>query len=177
LATAILGPNLSDSLISQFAHVFVQSEFDTRALVRAILQAGVQGNAVTAVNQPVRWLVAAQRATEGTIAPTSRVNGLRAAGQLPMFPPNVAGWPDDTTWLGASTMVARYDMARSITANIPKNNPAFAAARSSDLDALADALGRPEGFNSATKSALAKLKGSPTDVVALALSSPDLSVT
>ena len=161
LATAILGPNLNSSLIAQFAQVFVQSELDTRTLVRAILEAGTQGNALKAVNQPVPWLVAAQRATQGTMPSASRVGQLRAAGQLPMFPPNVAGWPDDTTWLGASTLVARYDLARSIVQTIPTNNPAHVAARAFDLDSLADALGRPEGFTAPTSAAIAQSEGRP----------------
>ena len=83
-----------------------------------------------------------------------RVAGCRAcarAGQLPFHPPNVAGWPVGTTWFGASTVVARYDLAAALAQGVSTDTPAFAVARSFDLDVLADALGRPSGFTASTK--------------------------
>jgi uncharacterized protein (DUF1800 family) len=105
------------------------------------------------------------------------LQGLRAAGQLPFHPPNVAGWPVGTTWFGASTVVARYDLAAALAQGVSNDTPAFVAARSFDLDALADALGRPSGFTASTKAALAQVKSDRRSVLALALASPDLVVT
>jgi uncharacterized protein (DUF1800 family) len=176
LAKAILGPSVDPGLVAQLASDYAASQLDTRELVRAILEAGSLGHGVEAVNEPVPWLVAAQRATGGAIPTDQRLRLLRAAGQLPLYPPNVAGWPSGTTWFGASTVVARYDLAGLIVKNVPDGNPSLAAARTFDLDALADTLGHPEGFTPATKSVLSQLKGDPQGVLALALCSPDLSL-
>jgi uncharacterized protein (DUF1800 family) len=176
LAKTILGPSVDPGFVAQLAADFAASGLDTRELVRSILAAGAMSHGVEAVNEPVPWLVAAQRATDAAIAPAQRLRWLRAAGQLPLYPPNVAGWPSGTTWFGASTVVARYDLAAAIVKNVPDGNPALAAARSFDLDALADALGHPEGFATATQSAFAPLKGDPEGVLALALCSPELSL-
>jgi uncharacterized protein (DUF1800 family) len=176
LAKAILGPTIDPSLIEQFATDFAASGLDTRALVRSILHAGAAGNGVVAVNQPVPWTVAALRATGSSMPADARLRGLRAAGQLPLYPPNVAGWPSGTTWFGASTVIARYDMAGTIADHTPQDSPVLSAARTFDLDALADALGRPEGFTAATKAALGQAKGTAPAVLTIALSSPDLAL-
>ncbi len=176
LSKAILGPSVDPALVAQFAQDFAANQLDTRALVRSILEAGVTGHGVESVNQPVPWLIAAQRATGAAIPAAQRLSGLRAAGQIPLYPPNVAGWPSGATWFGASTVVARYDLAGAIVKHVPDGNPAMAAARSFELDTLADALGHPEGFGGATKTALAELKGDPQGVLTLALCSPDLAL-
>jgi uncharacterized protein (DUF1800 family) len=176
LARAILGTTVDPSLVNQFATEFSASGLDTRALVRSILQAGASGHGVEAVNEPVPWLVSAQRATGAQVSTARRIAGLRAAGQLPLHPPNVAGWPMGTTWFGASTVVARYDLASALAETTPKNNTALTAARAFDLDALADALGRPSGFSAPTRAALSQMKGDGGAVLALALASPDLAV-
>jgi uncharacterized protein (DUF1800 family) len=176
LAKAILGLDVDQGLVDQFASDFAASRLDTTVLVRSILEAGVAGHGLEAVTEPVPWLVAAQRATGAQVSAEHRFRGLRAAGQLPLYPPNVAGWPMGTTWFGASTVVARYDLAGEIADNTPFESAASAAARSFDLDALADALGYPNGFSAATKTALSQVKGSGRSVLALALASPDLAL-
>jgi uncharacterized protein (DUF1800 family) len=93
LARTILGPDLDGGLVQELASTFASSGLDTRVLVRAILEAAVAGQARPTFVQPVPWLVAAQRATGSTLSRRARLGGLKAAGQVPMMPPNVAGWP------------------------------------------------------------------------------------
>jgi hypothetical protein len=93
-----------------------------------------------------------------------------------MLPPNVAGWPLGPVWLGASTVVARYNLAGALAASTPEGNPTLEAATAFDLDALADSLARPDGFGDATRTALAQVKNDPKAVLALALASPELSL-
>ena len=173
LARAILGP-VDDSFVRELATEFASNGLDTRALVRSILDAADRAQPMTVA--PVPWLVAAQRATGGAIKPAARLAGLRAAGQVPMLPPNVAGWPSGPSWFGASTLVARAQLSSAMATSAPHDNAAFVAATSFDLHALASALGRPEGFCDATRTALARLRGTPREVLALALASPDLAV-
>jgi uncharacterized protein (DUF1800 family) len=90
-----------------------------------------------------------------------------------MFPPNVAGWPGGAAWFGASTVVARYNLATALAAATATDNPAQQAAAAGDVDALADALGRPEGWSDATRAALGRSGLDAKARLALALSSPD----
>jgi len=177
LARAILGPGVDSGLVDDLARDYASSGLDTRALVRAILEAGAAGHGTEAVSQPVPWLVAAQRATGAVLPARVRLAGLRSAGQVPMYPPNVAGWPSGTSWFGASTTVARFDLAGAVAAHTADANPCMAAARAFDLDALADALGRPDGFTPSTRTALAEVRGDARAVLTIALASPDLAVT
>jgi uncharacterized protein (DUF1800 family) len=103
---------------------------------------------------------------------------LRASGQLPLWPPNVGGWPGGAAWLNASTVVLRYDIAAALAATTPADNPALRAATDGDLEVLADALGHPEGFGPATTAALedVALRAAGLDVLALALASPELGL-
>jgi uncharacterized protein (DUF1800 family) len=176
LARTILGSDVDAGVVKDLAADFAASGLDTRVLVRSILEAATSGAVQPAVVQPVPWLVAAQRATGGTVAAGPRLASLRSAGQVPMMPPNVAGWPLGASWFGASTLVARYDLAGAVAASAPTGNPCLAAASSFDLGALADTLGRPGGFSEATAAALADVKGEPRAVLAVALASPDLAV-
>jgi uncharacterized protein (DUF1800 family) len=176
LARAILGAGVDAAVIDDLARTFAASGLDTRVLVRAILKAAAEGHAVGAVAQPVPWLVAAQRATGATLATRARLERLRAAGQVPMRPPNVAGWPIGAAWFGASTVVARLDLASALVTSVPDDNSALDAATRFDLDALADALGHPEGFGAATRTALGQVRSDHRAVLAIALASPELSL-
>jgi uncharacterized protein (DUF1800 family) len=105
---------------------------------------------------------------------------MRGAGQVPMDAPNVGGWPGGNAWLSSSVTLARFDFASTVARVAGARTPSKQAAARGDDDALADALGRPEGFGAATKAALASLPtsaGSP-DVarLAIAIASPELAV-
>jgi uncharacterized protein (DUF1800 family) len=176
LARTILGPTVDNGLVQELAETFAGSGLDTRVLVRAILEAAAAGKAQPTFVQPVPWFVAAQRATTATLTNRQRLGGLRAAGQVPMVPPSVAGWPLGSSWLGASTIVARYNMAAGIAEATPDGNAALAAATASDHDALAVSLARPEGFADATRAAMTAVKSNPRAVLRLALASPELSL-
>jgi uncharacterized protein (DUF1800 family) len=175
LTRTVLGPTVDDAVVVDLASQYGASGLDGRVLARATLERLAAGDGQPAVQQPVPWLVAAQRATGGTVAPRARLAGLKAAGQLPMVPPSVAGWPLGTAWFGASTVVARYGLAGAVAATTV-DGPALAAATGFDFDVLADALGHPEGFADATVDAGRQVQSDPRAVLALALTSPDLAL-
>jgi uncharacterized protein (DUF1800 family) len=179
LAHALLGPDVDDGLIHDLAADFAASGLQIRPLVRAALEAGVGGSSSTMVVAPVPWTVAAGRAAGVAAADLGRalLVSLRNAGQVPMAAPNVGGWPEGRAWLTTSTTLTRVDLAGRIAAKAPADNPARQAAAAGDVEALADALGRPGGFIGATDDALVALHRSGDDgvgVLAAALSSPDL---
>jgi uncharacterized protein (DUF1800 family) len=169
-----LGTAPSD-LVARLATTFRSSGLDLRALVAATLQAGLDGASTPVVLGPVLWLVQAQRVTGAQIDGGRRLALLRAAGQLPMLPPNVAGWPGGAAWFAAGTVVARTNLAAVVAAGTPADSPVLAAARSTDLGALAGALGLGDPFGEATAAVLqAARPGAPR--LALALASPDFVI-
>jgi uncharacterized protein (DUF1800 family) len=174
LARAVVGPSTDDAHLSALSAGFTSSGLQIGALVGALarlLADGVDGGPV--VQPPVPWLVHALRATGATLDPKVLARGVRAAGQLPFAPPNVAGWPSGAAWFASATIVARFDLAAAIATAAPADNACAAAAAKGDLDALAHALGRPGPFVPATLAALREVSDGPSRLV-VALTAPDL---
>ena len=181
LARAVIGPDVEDAVVAGLADRFRASGLVVSSLIAdlaAQLAAGVDGGPV--VLAPVPWLVMAERAC-GVAAPgRERVTLLRAAGQLPLDPPNVGGWPSGDAWFGSSTVVARFNLASVIAGNAvagadgiaPDAAPVVLAARSGEHDVLAHALGLGAPFGPETTAQLSAVVD-PASRIVLALTSPE----
>jgi uncharacterized protein (DUF1800 family) len=184
---ALLGDGVDRSVPSSAAADFLTAGLDMNALVRSLLTRGVEDidRWPPVVVDPVTWWVQARRAT-GATSPKLRgvavATLLLAAGQYPMLPPNVGGWPGGDSWLATATIAARFQLAGLLAEATPANAPPRAAASHRDWAALADSLGRPEGFGAPTIAALeaaAKPGANQAPAVAgltIALASPELAV-
>jgi uncharacterized protein (DUF1800 family) len=171
LAREILG-RTDDATVAPLADVFRAAGLRIDALVRAVVEAGLDGAAVPAVLAPVPWLVIAQRVTGARLDARTQLPALLAAGQLPLSPPNVAGWPGGPAWFATSTVVARANLAAAIATATDDGHPVLVAA-DGDVDALAAALALPEPtFTDATTAAL-RAAASPRQRLAVALLSPE----
>lgn len=176
LSRAILGPDVEADLVTRLAADFRAGDLEIRPLVRAILEAGADGAGSPMVWAPVPWLASMIRAT-GAPVPLERAtvlaaNQLRAAGQTPMDAPNVAGWPGGRAWLSSSTTLARVDLAAVVADLTPTDSPAYQAAESGDVPALAMALGRPVPFSASTTAALVGVGTDPASGTAPGGSTP-----
>jgi uncharacterized protein (DUF1800 family) len=130
------------------------------------------------VREPVLWLTGALRALN---VPASKVPagplaaGLTGLGQVPFAPPNVGGWPAGTPWLTTASALARLNLAKAIV-NVGDISPVTAAPPNARVAATAALLGLP-AFTLRTAAALAPLTGSPAQLVAAALASPESCVS
>ena len=186
LADAVLGEAADDGLISDLAATFRAADLDLGVLLRAVVEAGLARldgrpeDLPPVVVAPVPWLVAGLRATRSRPKDKVLAAELKAAGQVPMAPPNVGGWPGGAAWLGSSTTLARFNLAVAVAQATGADAPVRRAAAEGPDDELADLLGRPEGFGPATLAAVddARRSGGPPGVAPLtvALASPDLVV-
>ena len=174
VAAELLG-NTDDSVIARLSTVFQASDYDIRELVRATLQEGLAGHFQPVVLGPLPWYVNARRVTGSAPEQRSAVQLLRAAGQLPMLPPNVAGWPGGAAWFGASSLVARANLA-SLVAAATSAGEVLAAAEGDDGELLADLLGLTvDGFSD---NSIAALTAAPPgrDRLAVALITPEFMI-
>ena len=176
---AVLGPDADQALLDDLAEDFRAADLDLRVLARGVLEAVAEGRVAELVLGPMPWLMSIQRATGATLPLLDRHLGLYHAGHLPMWPPNVSGWHGGVTWFSASTTAQRFSLAGQVAVATPEDNPVRQAAAESDLVALADALGRPEGFSESTTAALSSSDLAPatdggTGLLTVALSSPDM---
>jgi len=160
-----------DALVDKLAGEFAAAEFDIKTLVKSTLRAGLDGTRDPVVMEPVRWVVAAQRVTGAELKPRLRLMWLRSAGQLPLVPPNVAGWPGGAAWFGTSAVVARANLAASVASATSTDAPILAAADAGG-DLLAEQLGLTATFTASTAAVLAKAANA-RDRLALALCSPE----
>ncbi len=60
------------------------------------------------VKPPVVYVVGAMRAMKLQVKDTTASDYLDAMGQLPYFPPTVAGWEGGISWLNTDTALARF---------------------------------------------------------------------
>lgn len=173
ISKEVLGENDPD-LVAEFAISFESSGFTVGDLVRAALTAGADRPAAPLVLGPLPWLVIAARTT-GAPAPREALLLLRDAGQLPMLPPNVSGWPGGAAWFNSGSLVARANLAAVIAADAT-DVEVLAAAESGDMDLLADALGLPAtGFDDQSRAALSAVPAG-RDRLALALVTPEFMI-
>ena len=160
--------------VAALAQVFLESDHDVTALVRATLQRGLDGESAPIVLGPLPWYVIARRVT-GANPPLRRVQPLlRATGQLPMLPPNVAGWPGGRAWFSSSSLVARANLAAVLAESTPEGE-VLDAANADEPDALAVVLGL-SAFSDDTTRALS-LATAGVDRLAVALISPEFVIS
>lgn len=173
IAGELLGVS-DEATVSALADVFAAG-FDLRALVGAALEAGLAGQTAPIVLGPLPWYVIARRVTGAAPDARDALRLLRSAGQLPMLPPNVAGWPGGRAWFSASSLVARANLAALVAASTP-DGEVLAAASDDDADLLADVLGLPsDGFSDDSISALAAAPAG-SDRLAVALLTPEFLI-
>lgn len=171
LALAILGPTHDPDLRVPLANSF-GSDYELRPLVRSLLELAVDGAATPAIVEPFPWYVMARKTTGATAQMRELQSFFRAAGQVPLSPPNVGGFPEPGAYLSTSATIARFNLAAHLAA---RNGARAAASEAQDLDATAARFCLPNGFSPATAAALAPVEEG-VDRLAAALASPDLAV-
>jgi uncharacterized protein (DUF1800 family) len=152
---------------------------DVSALVRAaVTSPGFRDPSSALVKEPVLWLVASLRAlgvAPSALPPGTVRSALTGLGQVPLAPPNVGGWPAGTSWLTTAAALSRLRAARAIAA-VADLGPVSSVAPSGRIEATAALLGLP-GFTDRTAAALRPSQNRPRDLVALALASPEYTVS
>jgi uncharacterized protein (DUF1800 family) len=126
----------------------------------------------------VLWLVGALRALRvpASALPAQQLRAaLTGLGQVPFTPPNVGGWPAGVPWLSTSAALTRLRTAQAMS-RAGDITTVSSTAPSGRIDATAALLGLA-GFTDRTANALTPLVGQPADLVAVALTSPEYTVS
>jgi len=127
-------PNPTDAELEPFVEAYTKGDRSIRAAVEAILRSDVfySPKAYRAfVKSPVEYTIGAIKALNGQgqleelTAGNPRLGGVTGQmGQTLYEPPDVAGWPGNTSWLNASTMFARINFLNTVTGGAPnRRNP------------------------------------------------------
>lgn len=129
------GVDPSDERRASLAKTFADAGLEIRPLVEAIVRDPAFME--TRLNRPrsaVEWFVAVQILLETEIDDYA----LEGLGQLPFFPPNVAGWPGTARWVSAGAEFAKAEIALENADDTSTLDPA---------DPVADVLGKAGLFD------------------------------
>jgi uncharacterized protein (DUF1800 family) len=155
------------------------SSHDITALLTAAVSApAFRDPTLVLVREPVLWLVAALRALRlpaSTLAPAALDAALIGLGQVPFAPPNVGGWPAGNPWLTTTAALTRLRLAQTLT-SIGDISPVSDAAAPARIDATVELVGLPT-LTDRTLAALRTVSAEPQQLVALALASPENTVS
>ena len=149
---------------------------DLRALTRAILTDDDFVNSRAAiVNTPVEWLVGVMRTLRVPVDNTARLKmadtTLRALGQRPFYPPDVGGWPHGRVWMSTASADVRMCAAGQL-AQAGDLSSIEEAAADDRIDAVGYLIG-VGAWTNRTIAALNPLVGSPVQLVAAAVNTPE----
>jgi len=149
IARHLLGPGVDATATAAMGVEFANDGYRFRPLLRSILAYGLdhQPELQREATGPVAWLVSAARALEIPTIDGRLVRGLQRMGQVPLAPPNVAGWPRGDAWLSATATIGRANVALGLAAQASADGVARAAAERGDMAALASILGVASGFS------------------------------
>ena len=161
----------------------LEKSFETRdisKLVTALTDSQILSNPnYSIVKAPVEWFVGVARYLKLTPSalktPAQLLAYLDKLAQVPFSPPNVGGWPTDESWLSSASAQSRIQFASwlikqadlsSLTAIAPNKRVAW----------LQDELGVLP-FSNRTRLALDGVKGTPAQLLQLAICSPEYVVS
>ncbi len=176
LASSILGPGVAESLVEDEAERFARDGLVVLPLIRRLVEAGIDGARTETPLGPVAWFANAYAATAPTRSDGLARGFLEPSGQIPMAPPDVAGWPSPEAWLTTSATAARLTTAIGLAEAASDTAPLTVAAGTGDLDAVARSIGRPQGLSPTTIETLERSGATDRALMALVLSAPDLMV-
>jgi len=110
-----VAPEPSDETISAVADLLLSNGYDIGATLRRIFSSTAFYSSRVIHHQikgPVQWMMQTTRMLEIPL-PEQRVleNSLSMLGQVLFAPPNVKGWDGGRSWISASSLLYRYNLA------------------------------------------------------------------
>jgi uncharacterized protein (DUF1800 family) len=134
--------------LSDLVKTYKRSGLRIRPVIRKILTDPMFVQSLTEPNMlkpPVVFAMGLMRTLGLTIENTTLFNRLDGMGQVPYFPPTVAGWEGGISWLNTNTALTRFQLANQLCHH-EKVKPTDAGASESYVDAFKRAyaaVGKP----------------------------------
>ena len=161
----------------------LEKSFETRdisKLVGALTDSKILNNpSYSIVKPPVEWFVGVARYLKLTPSalktPAQLLAYLDRLAQVPFNPPNVGGWPTDEAWLSSASAQYRIQFAAWLIKQADLSALA-AIAPNKRIAWLQDELG-VLAFSARTRLALDGVKGTPAQLLQLAICSPEYVVS
>lgn len=104
---------ISPELVQPIADHLRETDFDLASTLRLILASRIffsESAIAHKIKSPVELAIGALKFFEASTNMQQITQRLERLGQLPCYPPNVKGWDGGTSWINASTIIARSNL-------------------------------------------------------------------
>jgi uncharacterized protein (DUF1800 family) len=111
-------PNPEPAIVQRLAKVYQSKNRSIQALIHAIFSSPEFYSAKayrSRLKNPLYFTIGALRQLEIQADYRKVLASLRAMGQIPYHAPSVKGWPDDSGWLNAPSLLTRINLAQQFT--------------------------------------------------------------
>lgn len=107
--------------VAAAATAFRSSDYEIGVLVDSIVHSkAFRASRLSRPRCGIEWLIPAARCLNVSEEyMLSKPQLLETIGQTPYYPPNVAGWPDESGWVSPASMLGRSSILREMTTNLP----------------------------------------------------------
>jgi uncharacterized protein (DUF1800 family) len=133
-------------LVAAAADILRSSGYNVRVLMNGLLRSNVfySPRAYRAlIKSPLELAVGSMKLVGATEFTPRLAGGIVGMGQIPMRPPNVAGWPGGAQWMNQSTELARLNFANQLVYATPVANVQATAASMAPAMATSPPSGPP----------------------------------
>lgn len=130
--------DLSPEMIEPLAQKLRESDYTFAPVLETLFASRLfysQTSIGKKVRSPVELGIGLLRSLEATAGLPQIADQIRELGQMPLFPPNVKGWPGGMSWINSSTLLGRANFVRQL---VQDNDTLFGGVT---LEAYVDKLG------------------------------------
>ncbi|WP_346984663.1 DUF1800 domain-containing protein [Chryseobacterium sp. POE27] len=106
--------NINEAIIDQLSDNFYQSGYDIKKLMKDIFSSSWfydKKNIGNRIKSPIELMAGIMRTLPMNIQnPENLIVYQKLLGQMLLYPPNVAGWPNGKSWIDSSTLMLRLQI-------------------------------------------------------------------
>jgi uncharacterized protein (DUF1800 family) len=141
LLTGFVTPAPSDAYVARLAAGYRKSRYDTKALLRDILQSPEFTAADTyraLIKSPTELMIHTAKALGDKTLTRIVLGSGQGMGQALFDPPSVGGWPENESWVSSNNMLARANFVTSAVQAV-KKLPSAGNAHNTQIDGVMSA--------------------------------------
>lgn len=106
--------NVDEAIVNKLSESFYQSDYDIKKLMKDIFSSSWfydQKNIGNRIKSPIELMAGMMRTLPMNIQnPENLIVYQKLLGQMLLYPPNVAGWPNGKSWIDSSTLMLRLQV-------------------------------------------------------------------
>lgn len=106
--------NIDENIVNKLSENFYQSKYDIKKLMNEIFSSSWfydKKNIGKKIKSPIELMVGMMRTLPMNIQnPENLIVYQKLLGQMLLYPPNVAGWPNGKSWIDSSTLMLRLQI-------------------------------------------------------------------